>query len=109
MKIAQLAHEKNTPCFCADLTVNPILVDWNKSVAARLPALSGMNLGLLETNGWQNYRDWDRMKSYHPVQNASWTKTVDGVYPTGKDFFEQSGGIFMQSPHYEKMFEENRK
>ena len=109
MKIAQLAHEKNVPCFCADLTVNPILVDWNKSVAARLPALSGMNLGLLETNGWQNYRDWNRMKSYHPVQNASWTETVDGVYPTGEDFFEQSGGIFMQSPHYEKMFEANLK
>ena len=109
MKIAQLAYEKNIPCFCADLTVNPILVDWNKSVAARLPALSGINLGLLETNGWQNYRDWNRMKSYHPAQNASWTEAVDGVYPTGKDFFEKSGGIFMPSPHYEKLFEANRK
>ncbi|MCK5443517.1 MAG: hypothetical protein KAJ23_16650 [Maribacter sp.] len=107
MKIAQLAHEKKIPCFCADLTVNPILVDWNKSIAARLPALSGMNLGLQETNGWQNYRDWDRMMGYHPAQNASWTKTVDGVYQTGKDFYEKSGGIFMQSPHYEKMFEAN--
>ncbi len=108
LKIAQLAHEKNIQCFCADLTVNPILVDWNKSVAARLPALSGINLGLLETNGWQNYRDWSRMKGYLPLQNASWTETVDGVYSTGKDFFELSGGILMQSPHYEKMFEENQ-
>lgn len=104
LKIAQLAYEKNIPCFCADLTVNPILVDWNKSVAARLPALSGIDLGLLETNGWQNYRDWNRMKSYHPAQDASWTETVEGVYPTGQDFFEQSGGILMQSPHYEKLF-----
>lgn len=24
MKIAQAAHERNVPCFCADLTVNPI-------------------------------------------------------------------------------------
>ena len=109
LKIAQLAYEKHIPCFCADLTVNPILVDWNKSVAARLPALSGMNLGLLETNGWQNYRDWSRMKSYHPAQNASWTETANGVYSTGEDFFEQSGGVFMQSPHYQKMFEADRK
>lgn len=36
MKIVQYAYEKKVPCFCADLTVNPILVDWNKSVAARL-------------------------------------------------------------------------
>lgn len=107
LKIAQLAYEKSIPCFCADLTVNPILVDWNKSVAARLPALSGIDLGLLETNGWQNYRDWDRMKSYHPIRNASWTETIDGVYRTGQDFFEQSGGIFMQLPHYEKLFEAN--
>ena len=105
LKIAQLAYERNIPCFCADLTVNPILVDWNKSVAARLPALSGIDLGLLETNGWQNYRDWTRMKSYHPAPNASWTETVDGVYPTGREFFEQSGGIFEQSPHYAKLFE----
>ena len=38
LKIAQLAYEKKIPCFCADLTVNPILVDWNKCVAARLSA-----------------------------------------------------------------------
>jgi hypothetical protein len=36
MRITQLAHEKKVPCFCADLTVNPILVDWNKNIAARL-------------------------------------------------------------------------
>ena len=34
LKIAQLAYEKKISCFCADLTVNPILVDWNKCVAA---------------------------------------------------------------------------
>jgi len=26
LKIAQLAYERSIPCFCADLTVNPILV-----------------------------------------------------------------------------------
>ena len=32
MKIAQAAYERNIPCFCADLAVNPILVEWNKNV-----------------------------------------------------------------------------
>lgn len=105
MKIAQVAYEHDVPCFCADLTVNPILVEWNKCVAARLPAFPEMpGLGLQETNGWQNYRDWDRMRSYHPMADAAWTQTKDGVYPTGKDFFEKSGGIFAPSAHYEEMF-----
>ena len=105
MKIAQAAHERGVPCFTADLTVNPILVDWNKNVAARLPAFPEMpGLGLQETNGWQNYRDWDRMRSYHPMPDAEWTQTRDGVYPTGKAFFEKSGGILMPSPHYEEIF-----
>ena len=45
----------NGLCFCADLTVDPILIKWNKCVAARLPAFIGLELGLQETYGWQNY------------------------------------------------------
>ena len=41
MKIAQVAHENNVPCFCADLTVNPILIEWNKNVAAQACSVSG--------------------------------------------------------------------
>ena len=41
MKIAQTAYDNNVPCFCADLTVNPILIEWNKNVAARLAPVSG--------------------------------------------------------------------
>jgi len=36
LKIAALAHERNVPCFCADLTVNPTLLEWNKTLAARM-------------------------------------------------------------------------
>lgn len=105
LKIAQVAYEHEVPCFCADLTVNPILVDWNKSVAARLPAFPEMpGLGLQETNGWQNYRNWQTMMGYHPAAEAHWVPSKDGVYRTGKDFYEQSGGIFLPSPHYEGMF-----
>ena len=105
LKIAQLAFAHKIPCFCADLTVTPILVDWNKCVAARLPSFSDFNLGLQETNGWQNYKNWEKMCSYHPIPNASWINTQDGFYKTDEDFFEKSGGIFHTSSHYEKIFQ----
>jgi L-alanine-DL-glutamate epimerase-like enolase superfamily enzyme len=57
MKIARVAHDNHIPCFCADLTVNPILVEWNKAVAARLAPFPGLGIGLLETNGRQNYKN----------------------------------------------------
>lgn len=106
MKIAQVAFDRNVPCFCADLTVNPILVDWNKVVAARLPAFPGWNMGMQETNGWQNYRDWDKMQTYHPLPDAPWIKPDKGVYHTGEDFMKKSGGIFKSSQHYEDLFVE---
>ncbi|MBC7891506.1 MAG: mandelate racemase/muconate lactonizing enzyme family protein [Sphingobacteriaceae bacterium] len=100
MKIAQLAFEKATPCFCADLTVNPILVDWNKCVAARLSPYPGMTVGLLETNGHQYYKAWDKLMTYHPKAGAIWTQTRKGVYETDDSFFRESGGIFEPSAHY---------
>lgn len=104
MRITQLAHEKKVPCFCADLTVNPILVDWNKCVAARLAPFPNIGIGLQETNGHQYYKNWNTMMSYHPRANASWINSRDGVYITDKSFYDESGGIFHPSPHYEQMF-----
>jgi len=109
LKIAQLANEKKIPCFCADLTVNPILVDWNKSVAARLAPFPNMDIGLLETNGHQYYKNWDKMMTYHPKAGATWTQTRKGVYLTDKSFYEESGGIFEPSAHYEEMFKKAGK
>ncbi|NIA28390.1 MAG: L-alanine-DL-glutamate epimerase [Actinobacteria bacterium] len=105
LKIAKTAHENDVPCFCADLTVNPILVEWNKNVAARLAPIPGLETGLLETNGHQNYRNWKTMRSYHPFPQAKWTKTRKGVFELDADYYEKSGGIFRASTHYEKMFE----
>jgi L-alanine-DL-glutamate epimerase-like enolase superfamily enzyme len=104
LKMAKYAIEKKVSCFCADLTVNPILVDWNKSVAARLPPLPNMDIGLLETNGHQYYKKWQQLMSYHPKQAAIWTKTEKGVYQTDKSFYDESGGIFDSSPHYQGLF-----
>jgi len=99
-KIAKLAHAHDVPCFCADLTVNPILVDWNKNVAARLAPLPGMKVGVLESNGHQNYRDWDKLRGYHPRPDGSWIAPKDGLFLTNDDFYACSGGILEPSEHY---------
>ena len=104
LRIARLAHERGVPCFCADLTVNPILVDWNKVFAARLAPLPGLSLGLVETNGHQNYRNWEAMRRHHPCFGAPWTVPADGVFRLDDDFYARSGGIFLPSPHYEALF-----
>lgn len=104
LKIANVAKQHNVPCFCADLTVNPILVDWNKNVAARLDPFPGLGTGLLETNGHQNYKNWTQMESYHPYSDASWRKTIDGVFKLNSDFYNKSGGILTGSEHYINMF-----
>jgi len=100
LRIAALAHKKGVPCFCADLTVNPILVDWNKNVAARLAPLPGVKIGVVETNGHQNYRNWERMKSYHPRAGAPWTEMTRGLFHLDDDFYASGGGILEQSEHY---------
>lgn len=104
MKIAQVAHEHSIPCFCADLTVNPILQDWNKNIAARLAPLPGVKGGLMEANGHQNYSRWEQLKSYHPLSGATWTKWQDGAFPLDDEFYAKSGGIFLPSEHYEGLF-----
>ena len=82
LKIASAAVKRNVPCFCADLTVNPVLVEWNRAVAERLPQFPGLgHLGLLESNGAQNYRNWEKMCLDVPA-----------------------GGLFAPMPRYEKMF-----
>jgi L-alanine-DL-glutamate epimerase-like enolase superfamily enzyme len=106
LKIAQIAAQENTPCFCADLTVNPILVDWNKNVAARLKPFPGLETGLLETNGHQNYKNWKTMESFHPFPEASWRKIHGGVFELDSTFYSQNGGIFNDSAHYSKLLGE---
>lgn len=105
LKIAKAAHDRNIPCFCADLTVNPILVDWNKNVAARLSPFPGIGkLGLVESNGHQNYKNWDTMMGYYPSRDKVWVKVKNGVYSLDDEFYRSGGGIFDSIPHYEQMF-----
>jgi L-alanine-DL-glutamate epimerase-like enolase superfamily enzyme len=108
LKIAGAAYDNNIPCFCADLTVNPILIEWNKNVAARLSPFPGIGIGLLETNGHQNYKKWEVMRGYNPYKDAPWAQTKNGVFELDDDYYSNSGGVFMSSPHYEEMFSKKK-
>lgn len=106
LKMAQAAYEKCIPCFLADLTCTPTIVDWNKNVAARLAPLPGLkNMGLLESNGHQNYQNWEDLISYHPFPDGSWLHPQDGVYTLDSGFYENAGGALKSSNHYMRLFE----
>ena len=92
------------PCFCADLTVSPLLIEWNKNVAARLAPFPGLGIGLVETNGHQNYRNWETMRGYHPRAEAPWAQTQRGGFELDADYYAQSGAVLPPSAHYEAMF-----
>jgi L-alanine-DL-glutamate epimerase-like enolase superfamily enzyme len=93
MKMAKVAKEHNVPCFCADLTVNPILVDWNKNIAARLDPFPGLGTGLLESNGHQNYKNWATMETYHPMPRQIGAKLRMGCLISIKIFMKRAEGF----------------
>ncbi|KPL17461.1 MAG: L-alanine-DL-glutamate epimerase [Bacteroides sp. SM23_62] len=105
LRMVKIAHEHNIPCFLADLTCTPILVDWNKNVAARILPFPGLkDMGLLESNGHQNYVRWKQLVSYHPYPDGPWINSKDGIFHLDKEFYEKSGGILSHSEHYNELF-----
>jgi len=99
-RIGGAAHARGVPCFCADLTVNPVLVDWNMEVAARLAPFPGLGSGMLEVNGWQNYARWEEMKSWRPVPDSPWSDHVDGAYRLDDSFFSGPTAVLEIPEHY---------
>lgn len=100
LEMARFALENGMACFCADLTVNPLMVSWNQCVASRLPKLPGMLVGVVESNGAQNYSNWQKMLNYHPAFGQPWLTPEGGVYELGEAFFHDSGGILELASYY---------
>lgn len=100
LRVAKVAHDHDLPAYCADLTAYPLLLEWNKAFVARLAPYPGLGFTFLEANGHQNYRDWNEQISRHPLPDAPWIRTRDGVYPLSDEFYDRSGGIFEFAPHY---------
>ena len=93
LEMLKCAEEMGVQCFCADLTVNPVMIEWNKCVAARLRPLRGMRIGVVESNGAQNYSGWDRMLTYleKPTEDGAVLKPTD------------SDDVFKVHEHYLKI------
>ena len=98
------AAKRNIPCFCADLTVNPLMVDINKNIASRIKTFPKINIGIFESNGAQNYLNWETMKTYHPMYGkAKFIEQKNGIYELDDEFYKISGGIFKDSEYYNKV------
>ncbi len=105
MRVADVARMAGVPCFCADLTVSPVNVEWNKIVAGMLPAFPGLgSMGLVESNGHQNYAKWDDMLALLPDPNAPWVAQRGGVYDLGGDYWKRSGNVLEPLKSYEEKF-----
>lgn len=103
LKTLKAASDLGVDCFCADLTVTPVLVDWNKNLAARIKKLPGMNVGILEANGSQYYKRWRELESFHPNYGSSWITPKNGLFNLDEDFYKQSGGILRSLSHYNNL------
>ena len=94
--MAAAAFDVGASCFCADLTVNPLLTEWNKQFAARLSPLPGMICGCVEVNGDMNYINWHEMKKYLP-DGYPYTEENNGVFKTDDNFFDRGLRLFNEN------------
>lgn len=104
LEMVRAAQKSGAVCFCADLTVPPVLLDWNMSLAARLPRIPGMRVGVVESNGPQNYTDWQRLNAMCAVPDAPWRTLRDGAYRLDGAFYGQNG-IFDPLPAYARLLQ----
>jgi L-alanine-DL-glutamate epimerase-like enolase superfamily enzyme len=101
--MAAEARARNVPCFVADSACVPLLLDWNRNVAAHLPAFPGLACGFLESNGAQNFKNWPALMRGHPCAGASWLEPHRGMYRLDKEFYGSAGGIFHPAGFYETL------
>jgi hypothetical protein len=106
-QMVQAAHGRGIPFFVADSACIPLLVEWNKTVAARLRPFPGLEMGIIESHGEQTYRNWRGLVAQLPFPEGAWIEAIDGAYHLDEEFYRKSGGIFLPSAHYQKVIEGN--
>ena len=78
-------------------------MEWNKNIAARIETLPEMKIGVLESNGEQNYTRWEQLYAYHPAADRAFARCVKGLYSLDDEFFAISGGIFENSGYADEI------
>lgn len=101
-EMAAAVDEAGGEALCADLTVVPLLAEWNKQFAARIAPLHGMNCGVIEINGDQNYKNWAEMGALLP-EGLAFDPTPGGCIETPDSFYSDSGVLFCKNG-YTEMF-----
>src|SRR5690606_31072493 len=71
----------------SDSSCPPLLLDWNKNLAARLPSLSELKMAVMETNGPQYFEHWDAMLARHPDAGQRWVRPEKGTFRLDKEFY----------------------
>ena len=102
--MVRAAAEAGIPCFVADNGCIPLLVEWNKNVAARLPGFPGLRGGLIESNGPENYGNWAELLAAYPIPDAPWLTPGSGAFVLDEDYYRHSGGMFLDPVPYSRMF-----
>jgi L-alanine-DL-glutamate epimerase-like enolase superfamily enzyme len=107
-RMLEAAVGKGMCCFVADNACVPWLVEWNKNIAARLPAFPGVDGGIMETNGAENYgRRWESMLDEMPCAGAGWLRPQRGFFRLNEDYYRASGGIFSDPTPYVRLFRQD--
>ena len=106
LKMIHAAHRVGVACFVADNSCVPLLVELNKNIAARLGPFPGLDAGIMESNGEQNYRYWPRMIADHPLRGGRWIEPRGGFFHLDSEFYRSSGGIFLEPGHYQRLVAE---
>ena len=105
LQMIQAAHRRKIPCFVADSACVPLLVEWNKNVAARLKPFPELEMGIIESHGEQTYRNWRGLVADLPIPEGAWIEASDGIYHLDENFYKKSGGVFLSPGHYQDLIE----
>lgn len=103
LKVLHTAHCAGISCFCADLTVPPYLLEWNRNIAARIAPLPSMRCGVLESNGAQNYVNWSVIERAHSCPDGEWIAPKHGVFELDDEFYRLDGGLLQVSEYYRQL------
>ncbi len=100
--MAAAIHKAGGLCLCADLTVVPLLAEWNKQFASRIGALKGMTCGCIEINGNQNYVNWDPLCKMLP-NGIVYTPEKKGCFTLNEKSYADGAKLFRENG-YLKLF-----
>lgn len=100
--MAAAIYKAGGQCLCADLTVVPLLAEWNKQFASRIGALTGMNCGCIEINGNQNYKNWAELCDMLP-DGLTYKPEMNGCFTIDENDYKAGAKLFCENKYF-KLF-----